>query len=115
MVFGWGLGTIHGPIAAIVAASVDRARSGVANSFLYICRPVGSALGIAGFGALLQAHIAVASSAPVHAAPTDVVASVAATLRERQRGSRPAARAAFSRMPTRRLLPGCDRSSSPCL
>lgn len=52
--FGWGVGTINGPLAALAAQAGGHARSGVANAAIYLCRPVGAAAGIAGLGALLQ-------------------------------------------------------------
>jgi len=53
VVFGVGVGTINGPLAALVAQVAGRTKSGVANAAIYLCRPVGAAAGIAGLGALL--------------------------------------------------------------
>ncbi|ADB50579.1 MFS transporter [Conexibacter woesei] len=54
VVFGLGVGTINGPLAALVAQVAGRTRSGAANAAVYLCRPAGAAAGIAGLGALLQ-------------------------------------------------------------
>lgn len=54
VVFGWGVGTMNGPLAALAAQAGGRTRSGAANAAIYLCRPVGAAAGIAGLGALLQ-------------------------------------------------------------
>lgn len=53
VVFGVGVGTINGPLAALVAQVAGRTQPGVANAAIYLCRPVGAAIGIAGLGALL--------------------------------------------------------------
>ncbi|MBS1869695.1 MAG: MFS transporter [Actinobacteria bacterium] len=86
VVFGWGIGTINGPLAALAARAGGRTRSGAANAAIYLCRPVGAAAGIAGLGALLQVRAGAdglplaagaASAADVHA----LIGGVATVLR----------------------------------
>lgn len=95
-VFGWGLGTINGPLAALVADG-GRARLGVANAAVYVCRPVGAALGIAGFGAVLQAQIAASLTLPAGVDRADAAGAVASGAVAREAASLPyRARHAFT-------------------
>lgn len=77
IVFGLGLGSFSGPLAAIVAAAAGPVRSGLANSLVYSCRMIGSAIGIAGFGALLQVQIRAALDGIPGGSRSEVIGAVA--------------------------------------
>jgi EmrB/QacA subfamily drug resistance transporter len=90
LLFGLGIGMINGPLAALVAEAAGPSRSGVANATVYSCRLIGGALGIAGFGALLQAQIRSELALPNGVDHTAVVGAVTAGDIERAASGLPA-------------------------
>lgn len=96
MVFGVGLGLINGPLAAAVSEIGKSRDDGVLNGLVYMCRPIGGAIGIAGLGLIFEAAIGVridGRAAAEAVARGDLHSALAAS--PRAPGSE-AARAAFA-------------------
>lgn len=86
VLFGVGVGTINGPLAALVAQVAGRTQSGVANAAIYLCRPAGAVAGIAGLGALLPLGGIETIFRVIAAAALLAAATCAALLRRRTPG-----------------------------
>jgi DHA2 family methylenomycin A resistance protein-like MFS transporter len=56
VVLGAGLGLLVPPLTSMLLGSVDKSRSGIASGVLNSMRQIGSVLGVALFGSMIEAH-----------------------------------------------------------
>ncbi|HTX31130.1 MAG TPA: MFS transporter [Solirubrobacteraceae bacterium] len=96
MVLGFGIGLVVPAITAMLLASVDRSRSGIASGTLNSARQSGSVIGVALFGALIAGgngltaglHVALAISVALTLIVTTISLTIGSPERSQPRGVR---------------------------